>query len=174
MADKVSSADFCREALKGELIGTPYKKLDCQALVEKLLARCGVKNPATGKAWNWRGSNHMWRSAVHDRHKISSTSQPTPGAWVFTIKDDGGEIPRGYHDDMQNAAHVGVYLGDGVVQHSTTGGVQWDSINSKRWTHWALANQIDYDSGAATTCECWRCKNRDKCAGGYKPAENGG
>lgn len=127
------------EALKGDLIGTPYAELDCQALMEKLLTRIGVKHP------NWRGSNHMWREAVSEREAISASGDEVPpGAWLFTIKHDGGEIARGYNDDFGNAAHVGLYLGDGRVIHSTTGGVQWDTIASSRWTHYALCDLLDY------------------------------
>lgn len=162
--DYVNASEFTCRALTGNYIGIPYAKLDCQAFVERVLADCGVKNPATGRAWNWRGSNHMWRCAVHDKRAITDGTPPH-GAWLFTIKHDGGEKARGYHDNEGNAAHIGIYLGDGVVIHSTTGGVQWDNISSKRWTHYALANCVSYDTGAA--CECWRCKIRNRCTGGY-------
>lgn len=165
MSNTVDAAVIVARALTGQYIGISYSSLDCQALMERLLKDCGVTNPATGKAWNWRGSNHMWRECVDSRHKINEGTPP-PGAWVFTIKTDGGEKARGYHDTMGNAAHVGLYCGDGIVIHSTTGGVQWDNITSKRWTHWALNNQTNYNAGAA--CECWRCKIRDICKGGYK------
>lgn len=162
--ERVTAAALVTEAAKGRHIGKPYSRLDCQALVEQLIKDCGVKNPQTGRAWNWRGSNDMWRNAVHDRHPMSDGTPPE-GAWVFTIKHDGGEVKRGYHDNMGNAAHVGQYLSGGVVQHSTTGGVQWDTINSKRWTHWAMVNVVVYDQGQGG-CICPNCSNYSTCKRG--------
>lgn len=133
---KVLATTFVEQASCGGYIGIPYEKLDCQAFVEKVLADCGVRR-------NWRGSNDMWRNAVHDQTELGG-NQPPPGAWLFTIKRDGKEDKTRYKDGI-NAAHVGIYLGDGKVIHSTLGGVQWDVINSSRWTHFALANDIDYN-----------------------------
>lgn len=134
---KVSNNAFVQQASNGGYIGIPYEKLDCQAFVEKVLADCGVKR-------NWRGSNDMWRNAVHNQTALSGNNPP-PGAWLFTIRHDGKEDKNRYKDGI-NAAHLGIYIGDGVVIHSTRGGVQWDKINSSRWTHFALANDIDYNS----------------------------
>lgn len=136
----VSVKDFLRVAAAGDLIGTPYSVLDCQALVEKLHSLAGANIP------NYRGSNHMWREMVNSRQPIEDTSQVLPGAMLFTIKHDGGEVARGYRDKEGNAAHIGVYLGNGNVIHSTTGGVQWDELSSKRWTHWGLSKHLDYDN----------------------------
>lgn len=62
---------------------------------------------------------------------------------------------------MKNAAHIGLYLGNGDVIHSTTGGVQMDKITSKRWTHYALFNCVDYTNNKIRPCgmncpDCWR------------------
>lgn len=114
-----------------ELIGIPYNKLDCQALIEKILIRGGIQ------CKNFRGSNHMWREMVIKRRDKYTNIKP--GAILFTVKYDGGEKKRGYNDNYGNAAHVGMYVGEGYegnVIHSTAGGVQWDSIDSSRW-NWA-------------------------------------
>lgn len=132
----ISARSFVERAASGEYIGIKYEELDCQAFVERVLHDCGIRR-------NWRGSNDMWRNAVHSRTQLDG-EDPQPGAWVFTIKTDGGEDRSRYKDGI-NAAHVGIYLGNGRVIHSTTGGVQWDSLSSNRWTHYALANDIDYD-----------------------------
>lgn len=134
---KVLNTAFVHQASNGGYIGTPYEKLDCQAFVEQVLSDCGVSR-------NWRGSNDMWRNAVHDQTTLDG-KQPPIGAWLFTIKYDGKEDTRRYKDGI-NAAHVGIYLGGDRVIHSTTGGVQWDVISSSRWTHFALANDIDYNT----------------------------
>ena len=114
-----------------ELIGIPYNKLDCQALIEKILMRGGIQ------CKNFRGSNHMWREMVTNRR--DKYTNIIPGTILFTVKYDGGEKKRGYKDNYGNACHVGMYVGnnyEGNVIHSTTGGVQWDDISSNRW-NWA-------------------------------------
>lgn len=136
---RVKASYVAEVAMRGERIGTPYSTLDCQALVEQLLTDAGVKHP------NWRGSNHMWREALSVKGVLDKSRPILPGAWLFTVKEDGGEVARGYHDNEGNAAHVGMYLTDGKVIHSTTGGVQWDNISSRRWTHYGLCKLLDYE-----------------------------
>lgn len=136
----VSAEKFVEQARTGNYLGIPYSQLDCQAFVEKVLADCCLKK-------DWRGSNHMWRDALSEKHPIEDLAQIPAGAWVFTVKHDGGEVDRGYLDDEGNAKHVGIYLGDGEVIHSTSAGnkcVQMDVISSSRWTHWGLCKYIDY------------------------------
>lgn len=122
---------------RNNLIGIPYSKLDCQAFVEHCLRKyANIKK-------DWRGSNDMWRNAVHD--KSDNFDNIDPGEWVFSIRHDGKE-PKRYTDGV-NASHVGIYIGNGEVMHSTTGGVQMDKItNRKRWTHHAKANCLHYAS----------------------------
>lgn len=140
----ISAEKYVEQARTGNYIGIAYKDLDCQALVEKVLADCGEKH-------DWRGSNDMWRNALSDKAPITNIDNIPAGAWLFTVKRDGGEKERGYHDDQGNAAHVGIYLGAGSVIHSTTGGVQWDTINSKRWTHYGLCKYIRYTSDSTAS-----------------------
>lgn len=130
----IKASEFARQAECGGYIGISYSVLDCQAFVEKVLKDCGLSK-------NWRGSNDMWRNAVHDARPIGDDI--APGEWVFTIKHDGKEDKSRYKDGV-NAAHVGIYIGNGLVVHSTTGGVQYDTINNVRWTHCAKAKCIDY------------------------------
>lgn len=133
---KVKADAYVDRALTGGYLGTPYKQLDCQAFVEQVLKDCNALSK------NWRGSNQMWRDAVYDRSDDMAAIQP--GEWVFKVSRDGGEIPRGYHDEMGNAYHVGIYCGNGDVIHSTTGGVQMSSISDGRWTHHAKCVDVDY------------------------------
>lgn len=138
---KVKADAYVDRALTGGYLGTPYEKLDCQAFVEQVLKDCNALSK------NWRGSNQMWRDAVYDRSEDMSAI--LPGEWVFTVRHDGGEVARGYHDDMGNAKHVGLYLGNGEVMHSTTGGVQMSSISDGRWTHHAKCIDVDYGDASS-------------------------
>lgn len=142
---KVRADAYVERALTGGYLGIPYEQLDCQAFVEQVLKDCNALST------NWRGSNHMWREAVYDRSIDMGTL--VPGEWVFKVSHDGGEVERGYRDDMGNAYHVGIYCGDGEVIHSTTGGVQMGTING--WTHHAKCIDVDYgedDSGDIAEC----------------------
>ena len=163
----VSGFAFALEAVNGDYIGIPYTSLDCQAFVEKVLYNAGVKK-ANGSAYNWKGSNSMWRNALSWRgtyqEAINKFGSIPFGAWLFTVKDDGGEKERGYHDDQGNAAHVGIYVGDLGSKpsiHSTTGGVQWADSPAKRWTHVGLCMYLDYGS---TTNVCPLCGQEVKKA----------
>ena len=145
-------------AINGGYIGIPYSQLDCQAFVEVVLKKAGLK------IINYRGSNHMWRELVEDRFLIrDAESSILPGMLVFTVRDDGGETKRGYHDDMGNAVHVGIALGDGRVIHSTKGGVQYGRINT--FNHAARIKGVDYDQiteGGGTNEDQGQAALRDK------------
>lgn len=134
----VTGEHIAQTAIDSGLLGTPYKELDCQAFVEVVLQKAGMKIP------NYRGSNHMWRELVYNREPITDLDV-IPGALVFTVKFDGGEKLRGYNDTMGNAVHVGISLGKGKVMHSTTGGVQYGSTS--RFTNWALIKDVNYEEG---------------------------
>jgi cell wall-associated NlpC family hydrolase len=161
----ILAKQLCEAAKNDSLLGIPYSKLDCQAFVERCFADAGW-------FFDSRGSNDMWRNYVCTRTPLASgiLDEVPPGAAVFTIKQDGGEVERGYDDNMGNAAHVGLYVGDGEVRHSTTGGVQKDVISNKnRWTHYALWKEVEYKTQKKPfddlmeridkTIEQWRTEN---------------
>ena len=132
----VTGDHIAETAKTSGLVGTPYSKLDCQALVEKVLALSGLK------IINYRGSNHMWRDLVDGREKTDE-AVILPGMLAFIVRNDGGEQNRGYHDNMGNAVHVAIALGNGKVFESSSGGVQYGSI--KRFTHVARIKDVSYD-----------------------------
>lgn len=141
----IKASAFADRARNGGYIGTPYSTLDCQAFVERVLRDCGY-------SYNWRGSNHMWRDALtwrgtRDDYKQAFDHDIVPGVWVFGWRDDGGEVKRGYRDNDGNAYHVGIYLGDDTVIHSTAGGVQLSPMDDKRFNRVGLAKVIDYSEG---------------------------
>lgn len=138
----ISNLIYAYQALNGGYIGIPYNKLDCQAFVEKVLEDCGIKK-------DWRGSNDMWRNALSWRGTVDECKAKFGGivplgTWLFTVRHDGGEVERGYHDNMGNAAHVGIRIQDGAI-HSTTGGVQLCAFPASRWTHCGLCKYISFD-----------------------------
>jgi hypothetical protein len=141
---KAKASEVVTQARNGGYLGTPYSKLDCQAFVEKVLKDLGSLST------NWCGSNHMFREAVTNLTRIDASNIDfiVPAAWLFKHRFDGGEEERGYEDGLGNAYHVGLYLGNGVVMHSTTGGVQTTDI-SNGWTHYGLCKDIDYSEYTA-------------------------
>lgn len=138
----IKASAFAAQARNGNYVGIPYKTLDCQAFVEKVLKDCGY-------SYNWRGSNHMWREALkwrgtRDEYISDFGHDIVPGVWVFGWRNDGGEKERGYSDNDGNAYHVGIYIGDNQVIHSTTGGVQISNMDDVRFNRIGLAIPIDY------------------------------
>ena len=138
---------YAQRALSPSYNSFKYSQIDCQGFIEKVLADAGVRK-ADGKSYNWKGSNHIWRSALFCKYRITDVNDIPAGALVFTLAYDGGEKERGYNDDEGNAKHVGIYCGAGIVRHSTktdsADGVQTDKITSKRWTHYGLLSCLDY------------------------------
>ena len=131
-----------------------YDDLDCQAFVEKVLYDSGVRKP-DGSAYNWKGSNAMWRSALSWRGTIAEAvekfGQIPDGSWAFMLKNDGGEKDRGYNDGEGNASHVGIYVGGGMVRDSTRStktkrdGVGLRSISDFNMV--GLCKYLDYNVG---------------------------
>ena len=142
----VSNLVYADQAEHGGYLGIPYNKLDCQAFVERVLKDCGISK-------DWRGSNHMWRDALSWKGTVKECIEQygdvPVGAWLFTVRDDGGEVERGYHDNEGNAAHVGIRIQNGAI-HSTTGGVQFCAFPAARWTHVGFCKYIDYSAKADT------------------------
>lgn len=142
---KPNGAEFAAAAVKIANRGYSYEEMDCQAFVEAALRDVGVRK-------NWRGSNHMWRTALSWKGTVEECEAQfgcvPVGAWLFTIKQDGGEKARGYNDNDGNASHVGVYTAQGRgSHHSTTGGTQEAAFpDPKRWTHVGLCSLLDYST----------------------------
>ena len=148
---------YATQAMSDKYTGIPYNKLDCQAFVEQVLKDCNVRKP-DGTAYNWRGSNDMWRNALSWKGTIQEAitrfgSIPV-GSWAFIVKNDGGEKERGYHDNEGNAAHVGIYCREQYdpIRDSTRtsyrDGVGYRELSG--FTHIGLPFMIDYVSTPET------------------------
>ena len=147
----ITGREFAAQAEKKEYDKIKYSQRDCQGFVEQVLYDCGVRRP-DGSAYNWKGSNSMWRNALSEKGTIAEFidrySEIPLGSWVFMIKFDGGEKEKGYNDGEGNAPHVGIYIGGGLVRDSTrstkTGrdGVGTRSI--KDFNYVGLCKYLDY------------------------------
>lgn len=147
---RTTGQDVAVQALTGNYIGQPYSRYDCQGFVEQVLKDLGVRKP-DGTPYNWKGSNSMfrnhirWRGTIEEcRKKFGNIPQ---GAFVFLVKHDGGELEKGYHDDLGNASHVGLYIGTSpkpCMDSQPTGGVQMHKLSV--FTHIGLMDMIDYST----------------------------
>lgn len=148
----VTGLEFSVQALSSKYNNLKYSQYDCQAFVELVLRDCGVRN-SQGGIYNWKGSNDMWRNALAWKGTLEECRRLyggyPDGAWVFMVKNDGGEVPRGYHDKEGNASHVGIYCrpeSKNCVRDSTKGtnrdGVGYRPITD--FTHIGLPKMISY------------------------------
>ena len=149
---RVSGKEVAKKALSGNYIGNPYSRWDCQAFVEQVLKDLGVRKP-DGSIYNWKGSNSMFRNLIRWRGTIEECKRKFGciplGAFVFIVKHDGGEIARGYHDDLGNSSHVGLYVGaspNPVMDSQPEGGVQLRRLEI--FTHVGLMEMIDYSTNS--------------------------
>lgn len=124
-----------------EILGIPHSKLDCQAAVEKALSLVGV-------VVNYRGSNHMWREMVTNRMSISEAGSQIgellPGMICFTLKHDGSEVRRGYHDSMGAAVHVGIILDSNTCFQSGIRGTEIIPISQTSFNQVSLCKFLSY------------------------------
>lgn len=105
---------IAEQAKSGDYVGIPYSQLDCQGFVEQVLKDAGIRK-LDGSVYNWRGSNSMWRNYITWRGTIDECidkfGKIPLGAFLFRVVDDGDEQLKGYHDNLGNASHVGLYVG---------------------------------------------------------------
>lgn len=128
-----------------------YAQVDCQAFCEKVLYDLGVRT-AKGGRYDWRGSNDMWRNAVSWKGTVEEARQKfgevPVGSWAFMVKHDGGEVPRGYHDNEGNAAHVSIVVNQTQVRDSTKGtgrdGVAYRKLSDFNMI--GLPKMLDFDA----------------------------
>ena len=150
--ETVAGTTYATQAQSDRYTGVPYSKLDCQAFVEEVLKDCGVRKPV-GSVYNWKGSNSMWRNALRWKGTIEECRRLFNGiplgAWVFIVKNDGGEVARGYHDNEGNASHVGIYCREGTEPvRDSTKTAKRDGVGYRKldgFTHVGLPTMITYN-----------------------------
>lgn len=131
------NTDFVEKCRK--LVGRAYADIDCIRVVTKPL---GLHMAGTN--WLWRSINN---SAKYRYLKWRVAEQPDPteletGDVVFKIKWE--QVPEGY-DDCPNCHHVGVYMGDGTVCHSSPKtGVRIEPFNPYEWDGWGRLMHVEY------------------------------
>lgn len=91
-------------------LGIPYSTMDCQKFVERVLADCGINKDLPGSnAWYRFLRQDGWVGTPAEC-KQRFGSIPV-GAFLFIHDFDGGEEIRGYHDNLGNASHIGLFTG---------------------------------------------------------------
>lgn len=145
----ITGKQFAEQARSEKYNNIKYTQADCQGFVEKVLYDSGCRKP-DGSAYNWKGSNSMWRNALSWKGTPEECKErfgEIPlGAWVFIVKYDGGEVEKGYHDSEGNAVHVGIYVGNDETRDSTRNskrdGVGYRPL--KDWNRIGLCKFLDY------------------------------
>ena len=123
--------------------------MDCGDLINARLSEVGVET-------RYKGSNALWRDVAWrgtPEEAVAAFGSVPVGALLFIVEHDGGEVSRGYHDDLGNASHVGVKTGTGkgaIHSSASRGGVFESEFRDKTvrnggWNAVGLLKQIDYD-----------------------------
>ena len=148
----ITGAKFAQQGKSDKYNNIKYTQLDCQAFVEKVLYDSGCRK-SDGSAYNWKGSNSMWRNALSWRGTLADCKSKfgciPVGAWVFMVKYDGGEKEKGYNDGEGNATHVGIYVGDQLTRDSTRNTKGRDGVGYRPLSDWnmvGLCKYLDYNS----------------------------
>ena len=129
-------------------IGRSYEEMDCQEFVERCLADVGIRK-------DMKGSNAWWRAMTWTgtpEECVQIFGSVPKGAFLFILKDDGGEASRGYHDGKGNASHIGIKTGrgKGAIHSSASRGCVAESefhdktIRNGGWNRVGLWDQMDY------------------------------
>ena len=145
-----TGAQYGKQAESKQYDSLKYSQVDCQAFCEKVLKDLGVRK-SNGGIYDWKGSNDMWRHAVSWKGTIAEARAKfgciPVGSWAFMVKHDGGEVPRGDHDNEGNASHVSIVVNQNQVRDSTKGtgrdGVAYRKLSD--FTHIGLPDKLDFN-----------------------------
>ncbi|MBR3494215.1 MAG: leucine-rich repeat domain-containing protein [Clostridia bacterium] len=126
----------------------PYSVMDCQAFVERCLKDAGLY-------WNLAGSNAWYRQMTwtgSPEECIATFGYIPVGAFLYILKQDGGEPDKYKPDGLGNASHIGIYIGrkDGAIHSSySKGGVFYSKFSGSTipnggWNRVGLWYRLDY------------------------------
>lgn len=133
--------------------------MDCQGLAEYLLVQCGVDYAECNRA----GSNShlrecVWRGTPEEC--VEAFGSVPEGAWLFIVKDNGGEPEKFRGDGIGNAEHMGVYISGTQAIHASSSrkGVSESYFAGKTipnggWNMVGLCQWVDYGGEAAVKSE---------------------
>jgi hypothetical protein len=134
-----------------QYIGIPYSELDCQAFVEKCLSDCGIKKNLPGSnAWYREVAKNGWVGTPEECVAMYGTVPK--GAFLFILKQDGGEPEKYKPDGIGNASHIGIVTGEGkgAIHSSSSRGCVCESefhnktVKNGGWNRVGLWNAVDY------------------------------
>lgn len=150
-------------------LGVPYSKLDCQAFVEQCLDDIGIsKNLAGSNTWYREIMNHGWTGTPEECWK--KYGKIPRGAFLFILKQDGGE-PEKYRDDgIGNASHIGIYTGETAAQMLEACGA-YHMIEDPEERR-KFVRQVSHGNGAIHSSSSRDCVCTSDFAG--KTVKNGG
>lgn len=122
------------------LIGLPYSECDCIGVVRRA---AGIRCQGTNWLWRSYESAGKYRYLAERATTAPAQDSAINGQLVFRIKWD--EKPRGY-DDRPNCHHVGVIIGNDVIQSNEKTGVCRKKYNPAEWDGCGWLKFIDYPS----------------------------
>ena len=146
---KANGAELAQVGFK--YIGIPYSELDCQAFVEVCLADCGIKKNLPGSnAWYREVAQNGWVGTPEDC--VAKFGTVPKGAFLFILKNDGGEPDKYKPDGIGNASHIGIVAGTGkgAIHSSASRGCVCESefhnktIKNGGWNRVGLWDAVDY------------------------------
>ena len=138
-------------------LGVPYSTMDCQAFVEKCLQDCGEnKNLAGSNAWFREVNNNG--VIMTPEECVRELGTVPKGAFLFILKQDGGEPAKYKPDGLGNASHIGLCTGsrgEGAIHSSQSRGCVAESKFKNKtinggWNRVGLWNKVAYDYGGQT------------------------
>lgn len=138
-----------------QYLGVPYSQMDCQAFVEQCLRDCGLD-------MNLAGSNAWFREVYKNGQVMTPEDcvkrygKVPKGAFLFILKNDGGEPAKYKPDGLGNASHIGLVTmprGEGAIHSSSSRGMVCESkfagktIRNGGWNRVGLWNRVEYSTG---------------------------
>ena len=133
------NTDFVSRVLA--LCGLTYEECDCKDVICKAL---DIRMAGTN--WLWRSVNNSSKYRYLSARAWSPILQGDlkPGDVLFKMR---AAIPDGY-TDAPDAYHVGVYVGNGMVVHSSPNtGVRSAAYIYGAWQGWGQLKQVVYNDG---------------------------